>query len=127
MNLVMLPGDLFPINESENTPVVYDHHPLYRTELCRNWKKMGACAYGVKCQVSLLHAWFLLFSSTNVFSLIQFAHGRVELRATVKHTLHKTKVCHWMKKGVPCPYGRRCRFIHPYDDLCRELSIFYLS
>jgi hypothetical protein len=59
MDLLVLPPDLFSIPEFENIPVVYPHrHPLYRMELCKNWQKMGACAYGVRCQVSLVHVLF---------------------------------------------------------------------
>jgi hypothetical protein len=56
MDLLTLPLDLLSISELENKPVVGPlRHPLYRTELCKNWQKMGACPYGVRCQVSFVH------------------------------------------------------------------------
>jgi len=88
--LYMLPKDLLS-NNFDRVPLVYKHHPLYKTVLCRKWQNAYFCPYGSECQ---------------------FAHGMMEIRATVKHPMYKTKHCYWFKKGVACPYGTRCIFIH---------------
>ncbi len=68
---------------------------LYKTELCRSFEETGACRYGLKCQ---------------------FAHGKAEIRAIMRHPKYKTETCKtWQTIGT-CPYGTRCRFVHAKDD-----------
>lgn len=64
---------------------------LYKTELCRSFMETNTCRYGVKCQ---------------------FAHGRHELRAVMRHPKYKTEICKTFHTLGTCPYGIRCRFIH---------------
>jgi len=68
---------------------------LFKTEICRSWRKFGLCNYGKSCI---------------------FAHGTDELRKRpIGHQKYKTKMCEKFLAGF-CPYGSRCSFIHsPYE------------
>lgn len=63
----------------------------YKTELCKSFTETGVCRYGVKCQ---------------------FAHGKEEVRAVLRHPKYKTEICKTFHNTGTCPYGIRCRFIH---------------
>jgi len=64
---------------------------LFKTEICRSWKKFGTCIYGKSCH---------------------FAHGIDELRVRPKpHRNYKTEMCKKFLAGF-CPYGSRCCFVH---------------
>ena len=64
----------------------------YKTELCANWARIGACGYDSKCQ---------------------FAHGFEELRMRQDQpTSYKTKECREYERTGQCAYGPRCRFMH---------------
>jgi len=64
---------------------------LFKTEICRSWRKFGACIYGQCCH---------------------FAHGIDELRVRPKpHRNYKTEMCKKFLAGF-CPYGSRCCFVH---------------
>jgi len=64
---------------------------LYKTEICRSWKKFGSCIYDDCCH---------------------FAHGIGELRVRPKpHRNYKTEMCRKFLSGF-CPYGTRCCFVH---------------
>jgi len=64
---------------------------LYKTEICRSWRKFGVCIYGDFCR---------------------FAHGSNELRVRPKpHRNYKTELCKKFLSGF-CPYGARCCFVH---------------
>jgi len=68
---------------------------LYKTEICRIYKKFGCCLYGSKCL---------------------FAHSDHELRAKPKqHIKYKTVWCKNYRAGH-CPYGSRCCFIHDQGE-----------
>ena len=63
----------------------------YKTELCRQFSSSGACKYGSKCQ---------------------FAHGKEELRDTLRHPKYKTELCRTFHSTGFCNYGSRCHFLH---------------
>lgn len=63
----------------------------YKTELCKSYTETGNCRYGTKCQ---------------------FAHGKEEIRALLRHPKYKTEICKTFHTTGTCPYGIRCRFIH---------------
>lgn len=67
----------------------------YKTELCRPFEENGSCKYADKCQ---------------------FAHGRAELRAVVRHPKYKTDLCRTYHTTGLCPYGPRCHFIHNDEE-----------
>jgi len=68
---------------------------LYKTEMCRSWRKFGACIHGDSCH---------------------FAHGIDELRVRPKpHRNYKTEMCKKFLSGF-CSYGARCRFIHNSNE-----------
>jgi hypothetical protein len=80
------------------------YHPLYKTELCKNWSVAGKCLYSAKCL---------------------FAHGQEELRqAPPRHPRWRTITCRdWQRAQqgggsssgvVGCPWGDRCRFRHDF-------------
>jgi len=68
---------------------------LFKTEICKSWKKFGACIYGECCH---------------------FAHGIDELRVRPKpHRNYKTEMCKKFLAGF-CPYGSRCCFVHDPNE-----------
>lgn len=74
-------------SKDENGP----NMDLFKTEICRSWRKFGACIYGDSCH---------------------FAHGIDELRVRPKpHRNYKTEMCKKFLAGF-CPYGSRCCFVH---------------
>eukprot|EP00210_Caulerpa_lentillifera_P003599 g3434.t1 len=82
-------SDKWPVRTSSS--MSSKEKTLYKTELCRSWEETGKCSYGGKCQ---------------------YAHGKEELRAVMRHPKFKTEVCCTFVMIGTCPYGRRCRFIH---------------
>jgi len=74
---------------------------LFKTELCQSWIVTGTCRYGVKCQ---------------------FAHGKTEVRAVIRHPKYKTEVCKTFSTTGKCSYGKRCRFVHQLNELRGDLE-----
>ncbi|KAJ7565787.1 hypothetical protein O6H91_02G075000 [Diphasiastrum complanatum] len=46
-----------------------------------------------------------------------FAHGKRDLRPISRHPKYKTEICRTFTTNGTCPYGMRCRFIHPCFNL----------
>jgi hypothetical protein len=66
----------------------------YKTEMCRNWLKLGHCEFDQECA---------------------YAHGHHELvQRPVVHKNYKTKMCRKWHETTPgqCSYGDKCQFIH---------------
>jgi len=74
---------------------------LYKTELCQSWIGTGTCRYGIKCQ---------------------YAHGKEEIRAVIRHPKYKTEICKTFSTTGQCPYGKRCRFVHQLTELRSDSS-----
>jgi len=68
----------------------------YKTELCKNFLRMGWCRYDSKCQ---------------------FAHGMHELRAKRIPNNYRTVLCKNFLRMGWCRYGSRCFFAHGLDKL----------
>jgi hypothetical protein len=71
----------------------YIKDPKYKTEMCKNWERIGSCSYNIKCR---------------------FAHGKNELMSKELEIdpNYKAKDClNFFKYGF-CYYGRRCCFRH---------------
>merc|ERR1712035_279124 len=64
---------------------------LYKTEMCKSYKKFGFCKYSNKCQ---------------------FAHDESELRDVSRHPRYKTEICKTYSLYGDCNYGNRCCFLH---------------
>jgi len=74
---------------------------LLKTEICRSWRKFGACIYGNSCH---------------------FAHGASELRVRPKpHRNYKTEMCKKFLAGY-CPYGPRCCFVHNPNEQYESMN-----
>lgn len=74
---------------------------LFKTEICRSWRKFGACIYGDSCH---------------------FAHGVSELRVRPKpHRNYKTEMCKKFLAGY-CPYGPRCCFVHNPNEQYESMN-----
>ena len=88
----------------------------YKTELCRQYSSSGSCKYGEKCQ---------------------FAHGKSELRDTLRHPKYKTELCRKFYSTGFCNYGSRCHFLHDQtafsfkseseNFMCEDTSAIALS
>lgn len=68
-----------------------DKADLYKTEMCKSFKKFGFCKYNNKCQ---------------------FAHEEKELRDVSRHPRYKTEICKTFSLYGDCNYGNRCCFLH---------------
>jgi len=74
---------------------------LFKTEICRSWRKFRACIYGDSCH---------------------FAHGASELRVRPKpHRNYKTEMCKKFLAGY-CPYGPRCCFVHNPNEQYQAMN-----
>jgi len=79
---------------------------LFKTEICRSWRKFGACIYGDSCH---------------------FAHGGSELRVRPKpHRNYKTEMCKKFLAGY-CPYGPRCCFVHNLKEQYQSMNIGHIA
>lgn len=75
--------------------------PLYKTEICKQWKDGKHCKFGKSCK---------------------YAHGIDELRDKERHKKFKTILCKKYHETGICPYGSRCSFIHDEPFLSREIK-----
>lgn len=86
---------------------IYREHlkdPKYKTELCKNYSKLGKCSYKSKCR---------------------YAHGENELISkNLSNKNYKKTRCDKFHNTGYCPYGQRCQFLH-YDRTTEDaLSVF---
>jgi len=89
-------------NKVDNTIVDQKFNAeLFKTEICRSWRKFGACIYNDSCH---------------------FAHGASELRVRPKpHRNYKTEMCKKFLAGY-CPYGPRCCFVHNPNEQYESMN-----
>jgi len=80
-----------------------DRNARYKTEICRNFKERLTCIYGNQCQ---------------------FAHGKQELRDSMKSNKYKTKCCDKYWGTGYCVYGPRCNYLHYEADEKSENEMF---
>ena len=89
----------------------YIKDPKYKTEMCKNWERIGSCPYSIKCR---------------------FAHGKNELMSKELeiNPNYKAKDClNFFKYGF-CYYGRRCCFRHDErkiieNNSCQDIIIMF--
>ncbi|XP_026193506.1 uncharacterized protein LOC34617666 [Cyclospora cayetanensis] len=92
-----VPGAPIPLTGT----IVADRRVIfYKTQMCPHVPK-GQCRLGSRCR---------------------FAHKEEELRPPPR--LDKTRMCAFVKAGVPCTRGHRCSFAHSREEL-RHTSAFF--
>lgn len=83
------------IDDGKRMTFEQDRNARYKTEICRNFKERSNCIYGNQCQ---------------------FAHGKQELRDSMKSNKYKTKYCDKYWGTGYCAYGPRCNYLHYEAD-----------